>query len=209
MWKSRYNNSYKTSDPNLIITSVCSFPNLIDTIEKAVEYYNVKEFQKDKTLLDIISEFWFHNGNDFIPLYFADDIPKLNKLQELKPINKGFFWCICYQNPYFNPVKHSYSSPSHKQYREWLEYWMDNYHKEHSSITSHLFKQCVYTWIYENSKDFSESMKSRRFDMIANKRLEVQSGSYDTMLSTKEQMINYIEEMYNTNLFEFIFKAFK
>ena len=47
MWKSRYKSIYKTDDPQLVITAVQSFPNIYDTLEKNIDYYNIKKLKED------------------------------------------------------------------------------------------------------------------------------------------------------------------
>lgn len=207
MWKQRYNKIFKTSKPNLVITSVCAFPNLQDTLEKAVEYYGVKQLQKDQTLLEIKADFHCNHGCDFIPLYFQDDIPKLAKLEKINPRGKGFFWCIAYQSP--NLIRHSefsstYNMPSHKQYKVWLEYWINKHYKgQHDSIANFLFRQCVKAYVYEQSNNFSEELKDRRFDVIANCNLRFKPTE------NAKDMLDFIDKMYITNWYEFVFKEFK
>lgn len=204
MWKTRYKNTYKTSNPNLIITAVCAFPNIQDSLEKAIEYYGVKDLQKDQMLLEIKADYGYHNGRYFIPLYFSDDIPKLGKLKDL---GKGFFWCIGYQSP--NVIRNSeysstYSMPSHKQYKIWLEYWIHTrYIGQYDSIANFLFEQCIKAYVYENSKEFDEELKHRRFDVIANHNLRFKPTE------NSQDMLKFIDKMYITNWYEFVFKEFK
>lgn len=210
MWKTRYKNTYKTSKPNLIITAVCSFPNLVDTLEKAIPYYKVKELQNDSKFLDIMSDFYFNNGCDFLPLYFEDDVPKLAKLQKLNPLGKGYFWCIGYQCPYLfeNKNRREYIGPSYTQYRESLAYWLENFHTTGSGVTSFLFEKCVTSWVYENSKDLPEIYSSRRFQVVANKQIRMQDDKPYCNFLEKNQYTDYLDKMEVTNWYEFIFKAF-
>ena len=92
-WRNRYK-IYKTSDPRLVITAVCSFPNIYDTLEKCIEYYKIKRIQEDLIFREIYSDYEFQHGCDFIPIYFEDECPKLQKLAKLKDLGKGWFWCI-------------------------------------------------------------------------------------------------------------------
>lgn len=208
MWKTRYKHQYKTTDPNLIITAVCSFPNMIDTLEKAIVDYKVKELQKDSTYLQIESDYWFHHGRNFLPLYFEDDVPKLAKLQKVNPLGKGYFWCIGYRNPNFTEIHYSgsgrFNPPPFQQYEEWLRYWLKTYYAgKHDGIAKHLFEQCVRRFVFSKSKDLPERLQSRTFDLVSNKNLVFDYPE------DPNDYLKFLDEMYVMNWYEFVFKSFK
>jgi len=208
MWKNIYKKIYKTSNPNLFITAVCAFPNIHTNVEKVNDYYEIEKIQNDPLYLSIYSDYCFSVGRNYIPVCFEDRLPKLAKLQALKPIEKGFFWCVVYKSPFYDSNNNTYNTPSNKWYREMLEHWLNNYHVEHSSITNHLFEQSVQTWIYENSKEFNEHEKHRRFKFIENSTLVFLDRKGDQPKLTKEDYLEYLDNMYKTNWYEFVFKAF-
>lgn len=212
MWKQIYKKRYKTSFSNREIICVCSYPNMVDTIDKAVEFYGVKKLQSDQNYLDIMSEFWFHNGRDIIPLYFSDDHPKLENLQLINPVGKGFFWCIGYVSPNYDRKNHKYHMPSFEWFKERLYYWLDNYFSPDSSVTSFLFEYCIKAWVYKNSPSDTEEFKSRRFDVVENKRIVALwplTQKHQERIHAPEQFKQYIENMEKTNWYEFVFHAFK
>lgn len=209
MWKNIYKNIYKTSNPDLFITSVCAFPNIHTTIEKVNEYYDIDKIHNDPLYLNIYSDYCFDAGRKYIPVCFEDKLPKLSKLKASNPIGKGFFWCVVYKNPSYDSKKWTYNTPSHAWYREMLEHWLNNYHVEHSSITKHLFEQSVKTWVYENSKNLNEHEKHRRFKFIENSRLVFLDRMGDQPQLTKEDYLGYLDDMYKTNWYEFVFKSYK
>lgn len=206
MWNRRYRKIYKTSDENLIITAVCSFPNINDTLEKAIDYYRVKELQKSPKYLEIMSDYQQHDGRFFIPIYFEDQVPKLAKLQKLNPIGKGWFWCIGYKNSNVTRGRNdcnTYYSPSYKWYKSRLKIWLKEYYTPHSSVTSHLFHQAIKMWIYENTEHFSDEEKNRRFKLIENSNLSI-----DEYHLSPEDYLIYLCAMENSNIYEFMFKTF-
>lgn len=206
MWNRVYDKVYKTSDSDLIITAVCSFPNINDTLEKVIEFYKVKQLQQSKKYLEIMSDFEHENGRYFVPLYFEDQVPKLAKLQKLKPIGKGWFWCVGYKNPNLTiKGKHacSFLTPPYKWYKSRLKIWLKEYHTEYSSVTSHLFKQAIKMWIYENTKDFSGKEKNRRFKLIENSNLSIDEYKF-----SPEDYLIYLRAMEQANVYEFMFKSF-
>ena len=208
-----YQYTYKTSNPNLRIACVTAFPNIQDTLEKVIEYYEVKKLQRDPLLLDIYSDYYSQHGNRFIPLYFEDDCPKLAKLEAVNPRGKGSFWCIGYFCPHVTQTSQhtsKYDMPSHEWYRNRLDHWMDNYHEKYSSITKFLFKCAVKKWIYDETENFSDEMKSRRFQLIENSSFRPSLSIIENdHFQTKKGMFDFLDEMYKTNIYEFIYKQFK
>lgn len=204
-WGGRYK-IYKTSNPNLIITAVCAFPNVYNTLEKVIDYYGVKALQKDPLLLDIHSEYEHASGRSFIPLYFADDCPKLARLQELTPVGKSFFWCIAYTNPHVETIRRDaafmYRQPSHQWFKTRFLYWLENFHFEGSNITTHLFRSTVDTWMYEQTAHFSDKEKSRRFQLTANSYLVHECKE-------PKDYIDFVDQMYKTDIYRFMFEAYK
>lgn len=200
-WKSIYKNIYKTSNPNLFISAVSSFPNIVDTVEKAIIDYDVKKLQKDSTYLKLEALYQLLNGRNIIPLYFEDDCPKLKRLPTLE---KGMFWCILYKSEYYTK-KSKYSSqismPSYIELKQLLTYSENNLEKKYNYF---LFPHIVKQYIYDNSKNWSDIEKSRRFQLIENSTLL--NIDYDT---TYNEMVDYIKNMESMNIYEFIFKSFK
>ena len=204
MWKSRYKNLFKTSNPNLIITGVKSFPNIIDTVEKAIVDYKVKEFQKDPLLLEIESLFWLENGRDFIPLYFEDDCPKLKNLKPFK--EKGMFWCVGYINPAVtsrNAWGRSITLPTHDRFKDLLEYAV----KTNNNCWKYLFEQCITQYVYEKTKNWADVQKQRRFKFICNTGLHVMNASVNKY-PTPDMCMPFIENMYKRDIYEFIFNEY-
>lgn len=199
-WKSIYKNIYKTSNPNLFISAVCSFPNIIDTVEKAIVDYNVKALQKDNIHLKLEALYQLYNGRNYIPLYFEDDCPKLKRLPNL---TKGMFWCILYKSEYYTK-KNTFSSilslPSFDELVELLTYSENNLKSIYNYF---LFKHLVKQYIYENTKDFTDKEKHRRFCIIENSSLV--NIDYDISYN---EMIDYITKMKSMNIYEFMFKAY-
>lgn len=180
----------------MIITAVCNFPNINDTLEKNVEYYLLDLIRKDNEFLRLYSFYNLRNGCEFIPVELADSCPKLNKLQELNPIGKGWFWCIGYVSEFKDQ-----SVPFYQLF-SWLKHYLDNYHSNGSSITAFLFEQCIISYIYEH---IPEGVNVRRlFDVVMNKK-HIWTGKYDM---SKEDYIKVIEDMPLMNWYELIFKYF-
>lgn len=216
MWSFRNNNVYKTSNDKYVITAVCSFPNINDTLEKVVDYYRVKTMQKDKKYLEIMSEYYFYNGANFLPLYFEDDCPKLKKLQALQPKGKGWFWCIGYthDNYWFSEKRiGTFKLKTFEEIYDMFVYWLENYHFEYSSITKWFFEQCVKLYVYKTSPDFDNLLNKRRFDVIENKSLRcitkyIQNDYKEIDVKEKADYIQFIEKMKTRNWYEFVFSEF-
>lgn len=206
MWRTRYKNKFKTSNPRLIITAVQSFPNMTDTVEKAIIEYNVKALQKDPVLLEITSLFWMDHGCNFIPLYFQDDCPKLAKLPKLEA--KSMFWCVGYQHEaYYRISEHAsrITHPGHKKYRELLEYTLDK--DVNSSVWQYLFKSAVDQYVNEQTKDWTPEQKSRRFKFICNTDLKFLRVSVDYQPDRGSAM-KFLDDMYTRDIYEFIFNEY-
>ena len=206
-WKSRYKNVYKTSNPRLVITAVSSFPNIYDTVEKCIEYYRVKELQKDPNLLFIESLYELFHGRDFIPLYFEDDCPKLKKLRT-DHLSKGMFWCVGYVNSSLTKST-EYSStittPSHTKYLELLKYsldFLDGY------LWEFLFEECVQKYVYEKTKDWTDLQKSRKFQLICNSNLIFlrHTAEYHP---DKSKCLEFIEGLYERNIYEIMVNEYQ
>jgi len=199
-WKSIYKNVYKTSNPNLFISAVCSFPNIVDTVEKAIVDYEVKQLQKDPIHLKLQALYNIYNGRRYTPLYFEDDC---SKLKNLPYINKGYFWCILYKSEYLT-IKSQHSSqisrPSYEELLELLDYSHNNLKGKYNQF---LFHHIINSYIYSKTEFFNEKEKSRRFQLIENSSLIGINHK-----TTYEEMKEYIKNMNLMNIYEFIFKAF-
>lgn len=203
MWKNRYK-IYRTLKPEFIITAVKSFPNIVDTVDKAISYYKVKELQSDETLLNIYSLYNLFDGRDFIPLYFEDDVPKLKKL---KPISPGMFWCIGYMSPYLKLQDNKYTRemqiPSHIELKEFLVYAFSK--KLDDIYIRFLFDMCIHKYIYEQTTSyFTQNQKHRLFQLIQNTKMYF---PYNDKYNLND-CIDFIEAMYTRNIYEFIFNEF-
>ena len=199
-WKSRYKNVYKTSNPRLVITAVSSFPNIYDTVEKCIEYYRVKELQKDPNLLFIESLYELFHGRDFIPLYFEDDCPKLKKLRT-DHLSKGMFWCIAYINPCLRKEwGGKIETPSFTKYLELFKYSLDFLN---GYLWEFLFENCVEKYIYEQTENWTDYQKSRRFQLICNSSLNFlrHTAEYHP---DKNKCLEFIENLYERNIYEII-----
>jgi hypothetical protein len=210
MWKNRYK-IYKTSDPNLLITAVRAFPNIEDTIEKANKYYEIDAVAKDEKYREIYAYMnLLHWGRDFIPIAFADRIPKLQKLQNLNPIDKSYFWCVGYVSPYLkggaasiNKPARSIDLPSFDTMLDWFKYHVKNYNSASSSINTNLFEDALRKYISENSPEKLDP--SRRFNLMYNNATII---SFNRDMKT-EDMINHLENLKNRDFYEILVNDFK
>jgi hypothetical protein len=205
-WRLRYKNIYKTSHPCYVIAAVSSFPNLYDTLEKNIEYYDVKNLQSNPMELQIQSLFYLlEGGRDFIPIYFSDDVPKLEKLDTSR-LSKGMFWCIGYRNPVLM-LSNSHRElvlPTHREFKELLEYSLDHMNGRYCEF---LFKYCIDQYVYKETENWTELQKSRRFKLICNTTLNflnIKREKYD-----KNEVLEFIDNMYKRDIYEFIVNEYK
>lgn len=217
MWRERYVKEFKYSQPNMFITAVCAFPNMHDTVDKVKEYYQVEENQKDPIRMEICALGNINAGRNFIPLYFEDQEPKLLdfKIAEDFGYKKGWFWCVAYRSPCY--IQHysksgeetgaSINYPKHKVWREYLEHSLSNLNGYCSEF---LFTEAVMHWIYEQTAHWGQRDKSRRFQLIQNTSLECLScNQFCFYKLEKERYIEFLDNMYERDIYEFIFHEFK
>lgn len=206
-WKWRYKNLFKTSNPNLIITAIQSFPNLYNTIEKNVELFKTKELQSDSKLLEIMS---LHGllveGNGFIPLYFEDDCPKLSKLRNLKPKDErkyDWFWCICYVYPGYEGLGKGVSKinlPKHQRFCELLEYSIKELDGRYCEF---LFNWSIKTYISEQTRNFNEVERYNHYKLGSEVLFD---WRYDKI---KSEGLEFIDNMYSRNIYELMFNILR
>lgn len=210
-WKNRYK-IYKTSDPNLLITAVCSFPNIYDTIEKVNEYYDIEKIQNSELYKEIYAYYnLVHSGRDFIPVAFADRIPKLNNLQRVNPLGKGYFWCVGYVSKSLiggassiNKHAKSITTPNFETLLSWLKYHSENISNSTSSnVNRALFNDALRKYIIENNPAKLDG--SRRFDLIYNCNT---IADINRDLTTAD-WVAHLEGLKNRNLYEIIVNDFK
>ena len=159
-WRQVYKKHYKTDNPNLIIASVCNFPNRRHSIEELNEDYEIEKLNTDEVYRDIMAYYYLvHGGRDFIPVGFSDRYPKLAKLQKLTPVSEGFFWCIGYVSPCLNggasSVRKSCTSittPDFDTLLSWLKHYNIKYNASRgSTISSNLFADTLRRYINDNA----------------------------------------------------------
>ena len=204
MWKTRYRNIYKTSNPNLIITAVQCFPNIVYTLDKAISYYKVKELQQDPTYLEIEALYNVHDsGRDFIPLYFEDDCPKLGRLKDL---GKGWFWCIGYRSPHLEIGEYSrkLNLPNQAVYRTLMQYSFQKLQGLHSI---YLFENCVRQYVCQHFENATEFQNKKLFKAMSNSKLRMLYNVLERELKY-EVCWEFVSEMYNRDIYEFIFNEF-
>ena len=214
MWKTRYNNIYKCKDPNLVITSVCAFPNVEDTIDKCNSYYKIDSLNNDLVYRELIAYIELtRGGRDFIPIAFSDKVPKLNKLQELKPVGKSYFWCIGYVSKYLkggsksiNAPYRSIDEPTFETLFTWFKHHVKNYNDSDSITTNHdLHKKCLIKYIYDYIDNNNVNVnRSRVFQLIQNSRINIQ----DDRKTTTYHWIDHIENLKNRDIYEIIVNDF-
>lgn len=217
-WKTRYKNIYSTSDKNLIITAVQSFPNLYDTVEKSNEYYEIENVNKDLLYRDLLSFYYLMNGNDFIPIAFEDKCPRLKNLANINPIGKSFFWCIGYISPYLtNGISgirgtngKKISIPDFEILVNWLDYHIKNYVSDkHSTINQFLFKQALIKYVNEylekNIITKNKIDNGRLFDLIYNKKTVI---NFNNELKV-EHWVEYLQDLTYRDIYEIIVNDFR
>ena len=214
MWKSRYIRRYKTSDPNLIITAVCAFPNIQNTLEKAKEYYEIDKTSKDEKYRDILAYYHLvHGGNEFIPIALSDTVPKLEKLQKLTPIDKSYFWCIAYVSPCLEGAadsvgkqSNSIKSPSYDVLLDWLKHFVTNYDSsEYSSVSRKLFNDALRKYINDYAP--SKLHYHRKFDMIYNNSTFIEFTENRNL--TPNDWVAHLENLLNRDIYEIITNDFR
>ncbi len=197
MWLNRYK-IYKTRNPELIITCVRSFPNLVYTIDKAKKYYKIDILKDNIELFNIYSLYNLIDGGvNFLPICFEDECIKLQNLKNVVNPGKGWFWCIGRMSPYL--IQDTYireiKLPDHITLKKMLIYSID---KVEDTITEFLFNLCVKKFIYENTDNFDSAQCQTRFKLIENTKLKTNSKHY----------LEFIHEMENRNIYEFMFNEF-
>lgn len=210
MWKSRYK-LYMCEDPNLVITAVCSFPNIDDTIEKCNDVYGIEKLINDPIYRDMTAYLnCVSGGNDFTPIAFSDRVPKLERLQELTPVGKSYFWCIGYVTPYLKGGNRSLLKPSrtlhqptYETFLNWLEHRINNYNDSQScSYNCRLFENALRAYIGENTGDIVNS--SRRFNLIYNNHIPLLNNRG---LTTKD-WVEHLKNLPNRNIYEIMVNDF-
>jgi hypothetical protein len=198
-------------DPNLVITAVCAFPNIEDTIEKCNKYYEIEELNNDPIYKEMTTYLnYLSMGRDFTPIAFADRIPKLEKLQKLQPVDKSYFWCVGYVTPYLvgnnrallKPSR-SLNQPTYETFLMWLEHRVKNYDDSTSSTYNcSLFENALRDYIREKSDGIVND--NRRFNLIYNNR---------TVISNKRDMtindwIDHLKNLPNRDIYEIMVNDF-
>ncbi len=188
-WNSQYKNKYKCKDPNLIITAVQAFPNMVNTVEKCNEFYKIDLVSKDLFYREIYAYLQYrHAGRDFIPIAFEDKVPKLKKL---KNIGNSYFWCIAYKsdNRYID-----YSTAI-----KYLKHY-SSYHNDISNVfNQNLVADALRAYVRENGKDLNYD---RKFNLIYNNNITIIKDN------TVEDWIKHLEDLPNRNIYEIIFNEF-
>lgn len=202
MWSRRYR-IYKTDNPQLIITAVQSYPNMINTLDKAVKFFKTNELQSDSKLLEIVSlHGLLRSGCNFTVLHLADTCPKLNNL---KNVGDSWFWCIGYINPAYNVEYRSLNStiskinePSHARYYELLEYSINNLDGKYCQF---LFDRCIINYISEQTRHFTDEDNHIKY------RLGTRV-SYDwSEDKICKEGLQFIDNMYLRNIYELMFNT--
>lgn len=215
MWRKRYNKEFKYPEKNMFITAIQTFPNMHTTVQHMKDYFKVEENQKDHIRREIDAMTSLDNGRNFIPVMFEDQEPKLLDFKEIEDFGgeKGWFWCVAYRTPCVT-IRNEHSSsimyPSHKEFREYLEYSLSNLN---GMDAEWLFEQCVKKWVYEQTSHFTDEAKSRRFYHIENTGLMSLSHQrhrfcHDSRLP-KERYLQFLDLMYQRDIYEFMFNEFK
>ena len=210
MWKTRYKRKFKTNNPELIITAVRAFPNIQDTVEKAAIYYQTALNQQFPLRKEISSLLNIEHGCDFIPLYLSDTCPRLANLPF---IDKGWFWCIGYQNKcqtFHNEYSRSITYPTHEKYMLLLNYYLS--HKEETQMGEHhgeyLFTKAVNQFVYENTKGFTEFQNQKRSRVMNSDSLVCLSPNRDQSKTKESDYLPFIEKMYKRDMYEFMFNEY-
>jgi len=211
MWK-QHSKIYPTSNPNLIITAICGFPNLEDTLEIVNEVYKIDDLNTDKKFREIYSYYYLlHGGRHFIPIAFSDRIPKLEKLQALKPMGKGWFWCIGYVSTCLegganslNAFSRKLNTPLFNECLEYLEYHTKHYESSTTnSINSCLAKDCLRKYVYENAPEKLDA--GRRFQLLYNN-----STIFDLNHDwTMKDWLDHLHNLKNRDIYEILVNDFK
>ena len=205
MWRTR-GKIYKTRNPNLIITQVCNFPNINDTLEKNIKHYNLEKIQKDDTYRDIIAHCELaYGGCDFIVYALQDTVPKL---ANLKPHGKGWFWCIGYVSPTLQNAANALNKPSKRINQpnfnglyEWLKYYKDNHGDSYHYIYGQkLFLDALHLYIYDNKPEQVDS--HRIFNLI-------QRSNFVKNFETLTEALEHLDNLPNRDWYEIIVNDFK
>ena len=161
---------YRTNDPNLIISAVQYFPKMNNSVEKISQFIGTEKFAKDLKLTEIVATYEnYYGGHDFVPIHFANTCPKLEKLQKYIK-TKNMFVCIGYISLVY---------PSHVKFKEYVEYYPFDID---SNIWKWLFKQCILSYIHEQTSNWDIETKEHLFNLVGIRRFFNATFTYTVKL---------------------------
>jgi hypothetical protein len=210
-WRSVYNKKYSTSNPNLLIASVCNYPHRRHSIEELNEDYDINRLNADEVYRDIIAYYYLaHGGREFIPIGFSDRYPKLANLQKLTPVGDGFFWCVGYVSLYLNGGASSVrkpctsiTTPDFETLLLWLKHYTQNYNSSRgSTISSNLFVDALRKYINDNAPETLH--QGRKSQLIYNNH----SPLVNDINSTPADWVKHLENLKNRNIYEIMVNDF-
>lgn len=188
MYNLRYKNIYRTNNPNLVISAVQYFPKMNNSVEKISQFIGTEKYANNLKLAEIVATYEnYYGGHDFVPIHFANTCPKLEKLQKYIK-TENMFVCIGYISLVY---------PSHIKFKEYVEYYPFDID---STIWKWLFKQCILSYIHEQTSNWDIETKEHLFNLVGNSYIKFLS---DKSL-TKEKAMQFINNMYDRNIYEFI-----
>ena len=195
---------FKTSDQNLFIIAIKSWSKTLEEINK--EFATV-ENQNDPTRRRIchVANIHYSSYQAYVPLYFANDVPKLNNL----PIpEEGFVWCIAEKNPFVTidgDTIRRINPPPHKEYLRLLKYSLKHLNNFQAKL---LFQESVQSYVLKETSDFNDLQKSQRFNIIYNTHLNVLYPKRHEDELKPPQFLPFIEKMYKRDIYEFMFNEY-
>lgn len=205
-FKTYYKRWFKTRNSNIIIVAVRNFPNINDTLEKNVKYYDIKNLQEDHKYTEIISFINLMNGCSFTPIIMGDTEPRLEKLNKYFNLGKGYQWCIAYIPKQLREgangiagYKRTIDIPNSNTLINWAEYLHNKNSQKFSYVCKELLQYAIRQWIYENSPENVDP--NRRFQFVQNSTFNIPDNFEDIM--------KIIEEMKTKNWYQTIFEMFK